>query len=75
MGFCGIYCPRGRADFDFLGAADEIAQNFESQSPEADEISNIIALEDLLNFIKRESQTGKGHERALPLRLGPKTNR
>ena len=48
MGFCGKYCARGREDFDYLRAADEIArQESFYQSPEAD----VNALRGLRNFI------------------------
>jgi hypothetical protein len=49
MGFCGKYCSRGRENFNFLGAADEIARDefFYKNSS-----ATVRVLRKLLNFIK-----------------------
>ena len=49
MGFCGKYCSRGKADFDFLGAADEIAKGeFFYDKPSA----KVKVLHKLLHWLK-----------------------
>lgn len=54
MGFCGKHCSRGREDFDFLGAADDIAASeFFYRSSDA----NVSVLRNLPNFIRFEGIT------------------
>lgn len=37
MGFCGKYCSRGKENYDFIGAAEELAQDeFLYRSPKTD---------------------------------------
>jgi len=49
MGFCGKHCSRGREDFDFLGAADDIAASeFFYRSSDA----NVSVLRNLLNLFR-----------------------
>lgn len=50
MGFCGKYCSRGRAGFDFLGAAHEIAKD-EFFYDEAS--ARVKVLHRLLNFLTK----------------------
>ena len=53
MGFCGKYCARGRESFDFLGAADEIARNFEYQN------ADLSSLVDLLEFLRQNGNPAR----------------
>lgn len=42
MGFCGKYCSRGRERFDFLGAADEVAQQeYSYKGADVDALKNL----------------------------------
>ena len=54
-GLCGKYCARGRAEFHFLAAAHQIAQEFFYESPQAD----VRTLVDLLEFIRNNSNPAR----------------